>query len=75
MLGPYLFLLYINDVVDNIQCNIRLFADDTSLFTVIENNGSIKLLNEDLQRIAQWANDWCIILNPNKTKSLLITRK
>ena len=52
-----------------------MFADDTSLFTIIENNDSIKLLNEDLQSIARWSNDWCIILNPNKTKSLLITRK
>ena len=75
VLGPYLFLIYINDIVDNINCNIRLFADDTSLFTIIENNDSIKLLNEDLQSIARWSNDWCIILNPNKTKSLLITRK
>ena len=75
MLLGYLFLLYINNIVDNIQCNIRLFADDTSLFTVIENNGSIKLLNEDIQRIVPWANDWCITLNPVKTNSLLITSK
>ncbi|MCG8048538.1 MAG: reverse transcriptase domain-containing protein [Candidatus Thiodiazotropha endolucinida] len=75
VLGPYLFLLYINDIVDSIQCNIRLFADDTSLFTVVENNNSIKLLNEDLQSIAQWANQWCITLNPVKTKSMLFTRK
>ena len=75
VLGPYLFLLYINDIVDNVNCNIRLFSDDTSLFTVIENNDSIKLLNEDLCSIANWANDWCIILNPNKTKSMLFARK
>ena len=37
VLGPYLFLLYINDIVEKINTNIRLFADDTSLFTVIEN--------------------------------------
>ena len=51
VLGPYLFLLYINDIVENISSNIRLFADDTSLFTVIENADSIKFLNEDIYRI------------------------
>ena len=49
ILGPYLFLLYINDIVDNISGNIRLFADDTSLFTVVENVDSIKILNEGIK--------------------------
>ena len=75
VLGPYLFLIYINDIVKDINCNIRLFADDTSLFTVFENNNSIKLLEEDLKKIAQFAESWCIILNPTKTKSMTFTRK
>ena len=37
VLGPYLFLLYIDEIVEKINTNIILFADDTSLFTVIEN--------------------------------------
>ena len=48
VLGPYLFLLYINDIVEKINTNIILFADDTSLFTVIENQESIQLLNDTL---------------------------
>ena len=75
VLGPYLFLLYINDITENIKTNIRLFADDTSLYTVIENEDSIHLLNEDLREIARWADDWLIILNPTKTKSMTFTRK
>ena len=50
VLGPYLFLIYINDIVQNINCN-RVFADDTSLFTVFENDDSIKLLEEDLKKM------------------------
>lgn len=75
VLGPYLFLLYINDIVDNISSNIRLFADDTSLFTVIENDDSIKILNNDVYKIAKWSKDWCIILNPTKTSTMTFTRK
>ena len=75
VLGSYLFLLYINDIVRNIRTNIRLFADDTSLYTVIENEDSIHLLNEDLCQISIWADTWPIILNPTKTNSMLFTRK
>ena len=75
VLGPYLFLLYINDIVDNIKSNIRLFADDTSLFTVIDDKNSVSILNEDLYQIASWSQNWCVILNPNRTKTILFTRK
>ena len=56
VLGPYLFFLYINDITENIRTNIRLFADDSSLYTVIENEDSVHILNEDLREIARWAN-------------------
>ena len=75
VLGPYLFLLYINDIVENISSNIRLFADDTSLFTVIENADSIKTLNEDIYRITKWSKDWLIILNHVKTSTMTFTWK
>lgn len=75
VLGPYLFLLYVNDIVENINTNIRLFADDTSLFTIIENVDSIRILNEDIYNIAKWSDNWCIILNPSKTSSMTFTRK
>ena len=52
----------------------KLFADDTSLFTVIENQESIQLLNEDLIEIAQLSDDRLIILNQTKTNSMTFTR-
>ena len=60
-------LLYVNDIVDNKKSNTRLFADDTSLFTVVDDEDSVNILNEDLYKIASWSPNWCIILNPNGT--------
>ena len=56
ILGPLLFLLYINDIVNNIKATIRLFADDTSLYIIVDNpHNTVRQLNTDLQMIHQWA--------------------
>ena len=76
ILGPLLFLLYINDIVKDIQSNIRLFADDTSLFIVVENpDTAAQTLNSDLEKITKWAKDWLVSFTPIKTETLLISRK
>ena len=76
ILGPTLFLIYINDLVQNIDSNIRLFADDTSLYVIVEDPmSSATQLNTDLGKIFDWGQTWLVDFNPNKTESLLITRK
>ena len=53
ILGPISFLVYINDIVTDIDANIRLFADDTSLYIIVENPVDASLcLNRDLQKIS-----------------------
>ena len=76
MLGPLLFLIYINDIVNVVESQIRLFADDTSLFIVVEDPAqAAELLNKDLDSISKWSKDWLVDFNPSKTECLLITRK
>ena len=76
ILGPLLFLLYINDIVKDIGSNIRLFADDTSLSIVVENPFSAaQVLNSDLDKIAKWDKTWLVTFSPVKTETLLLSRK
>ena len=76
ILGPLLFLLFINDIVVDIGSNIHLFADDTSLYMVVDNPDTAReLLNLDINKIMTWAKKWLVTFNPVKTESLLITRK
>ena len=56
ILGPLLFLININDLLDNLTSNAKLFADDTSLFSVVHDvSTSAKNLNDDLKKVNDWA--------------------
>ena len=56
ILSPLLFLIYTNDLSDGIISNVKLFADDTSIFSTIhDSNTSASNLNSDLQKISEWA--------------------
>ena len=69
ILGPLFFLVYINDLTADLKCNVKLFADDTSLFTIArETNEAAEHMNHDLQLITQWANDWRMSFNPDPQK-------
>lgn len=76
ILGPLLFLLYINDIVLDIKSNIRLFADDTSLYITVDDPiSAADTINNDLAKVANWARIWLVDFNAAKTESLLISRK
>ena len=69
VLGPLFFLIYINDLVDYISSEAKLFADDTSLFTfVYDVDIAANRLNRDLEIISTWAYQWKMQFNPDKNK-------
>ena len=69
ILGPLFFLVYINDLAIGLRCNVKLFADDTSLFTVVEDsNTAASDMNHDLDLISQWAHTWRMSFNPDPQK-------
>ena len=69
VLGPLLFLIYINDLERNIKSNIKFFADDASLISTIKSPViSAEDLNHDLAFIHQWAQQWKMEFDPDPTK-------
>ena len=76
ILGPLLFLIYINDIVLNVNSTVRLFADDTSLYLIVDNpTEAARCLNSDLELMFKWAESWLVKFNANKSEALLISRK
>ena len=76
VLGPLFFLIYINDLCDNLNSDVRLFADDTSLFSVIENEIiGAEELNRDLEKVRLWAWQWKMQFNTDKTEEVIFSTK
>ena len=69
VLGPLLFLVYINDLIDGMKSDARIFADDTSLFVIVDDPVTAhEILSHDLILVEQWANRWRMSFNPDVTK-------
>ena len=69
ILGQLLFLIYINHLPNELKSNAKLFADDTSLFTIVKDKSeSTNILNSDLLEISKWAYNWKMLFNPDPSK-------
>ena len=75
-LGPLLFIIYINDIVQSLESEILVFADDCSLLACgTDPTETAEQLNRDLSKISTWAQKWKVKFNPGKTKDLIFSNK
>ena len=69
MLGPLLFLIYINDIPMNVKSKVRLFADYTALYLTISTYSQSEILKTDLDNLERWGHKWDMNLTPLNAKS------
>ena len=75
VIGPLLFLLYMNDIPESLQCLVEMFADDTKVFTKVKTTGDCDKLQVDINWLSdEWSRDWMLKFNTNKCKRMHIGR-
>ena len=78
LLGPLLFILYVSEMFQLVENRLFAYADDSTLLAVVRKPADRPAVdasrNRDLAKILEWCNHWCVILNPNKTKALVVSR-
>ena len=72
VLGPLLFVVYINDLPENITSNIYLFADDTKIFQNIRSDEDRQSIQNDLIKLQNWSDTWLLTFHPDKCKYMTV---
>ena len=75
VLGPLMFLVYINDIADGVSSSIRLFADDCLLYRPIRTPEDARLLQDDLSKLIKWSKTWQMAFNASKCYVLRVTKR
>lgn len=75
VLGPLLFLIYINDMPSSVQNILKLFADDSKLIAQIRNQLDLDQVQLDLDSLVKWSNQWSMYFNYKKCKVMKFHKK
>ena len=75
VLGPLLFLTYINDLPNGITSTVKLFADDTLLYGVVVEDSDCDNLQDDRNKLEIWQHEWQMQFNPSKCNIICISNK
>ena len=74
VLGPVLFIVFINDLPEVVKSTSLIFADDTKIFNNADSEDSIAMLQKDINHLTEWANTWQLRFNAAKCKVLHLGR-
>ena len=74
VLGPLLFVIYINDLPDTVLSQVFLFADDTKMYRQIQDASDRPTFQEDISKLQEWADKWLLRFHPDKCKFMTIGR-
>ena len=72
VLGPLLFLIFVNDLPDWVKCSIKMFANDTKIWVKISQMEDSESLQSDLNQLIQWSQQWLLQFHPDKCKVMHI---
>ena len=75
VLGPLLFVLYINDLPDGLVSEVFMFADDTKVYREIKDDTDRETLQSDIDALQEWSNRWLLRFHPHKCKVMTVTRQ
>ena len=75
VLGPLLFLVFTNDLPDQVDSEVRLFADDCLLYRRVKSQADSAALQEDLDHLQRWEREWQMPFNTDKCEVLRVTNK
>ena len=68
VLGPTLFILYVNELPELVQSNLKMFADDVKLYRKIESHTDFEILQDDINTLCEWSKKWLLQFNIQKCK-------
>ena len=63
VLGPTLFIYFINDMPENLRCFVKIFADDITVCTAVQSDKHCRLLQNSIDQLVQWTKDWQLKFN------------
>ena len=76
VLGPVLFIIYINDITRNLTSQCKLLADDMKVYKVLRNtNENMHALQQDLYSLEQWSTEWQLDFNTKKCEVMRISKR
>ena len=74
VLGPLLFVMYINDLPDAIDCLSKMYADDTKIYQAINNSADAQIFQQNIIQLWRWSLDWQLLFHPEKCHILHLGR-